>query len=205
MSAQVIDGYCADAENLIPRYRAVSSEILFAPVSAFLPQAPAQVLDVGAGTGRDAIWLSGCGHHVVAVEPVVAFRDAAAACPHHGVEWIDDRLPDLVHVSQRQRRFDFILLSAVWHHLTEAERKTALPVLGRLLARSATLILSLRSGQGVASRPAYPTTAKDVVDMARVTGLRHLATVPASSVQEANKSANISWDWLVFAPQESPA
>jgi hypothetical protein len=37
-----------------------------------LPAAAALVLDVGDGTGRDAIWLAGLGHDVVAVEPSAA-------------------------------------------------------------------------------------------------------------------------------------
>jgi protein-L-isoaspartate O-methyltransferase len=39
-----------------------------------LPAPPARVLDVGAGSGRDAAWLTSLGLEVVAVEPSVALR-----------------------------------------------------------------------------------------------------------------------------------
>jgi hypothetical protein len=53
-----------------------------------LPVTLALVLDMGAGTGWDAIWLAGLGHDVVAVEPAAA-RRAEGAGPHPvGIRWV---------------------------------------------------------------------------------------------------------------------
>ena len=58
------------------------------------------MLDVGAGTGRDAAWLARLGHEVVAVEPSAAMRaEAERRHPAARIRWIDDRLPGLAPTS----------------------------------------------------------------------------------------------------------
>src|SRR5574338_904000 len=54
----------------------------------------AQILDVGAGSGRDAAALSELGHHVTAVEPSPAMlRLAKGLHPGNDVLWMSDALP----------------------------------------------------------------------------------------------------------------
>lgn len=62
--------------RLLDRYETVSAPDLHGPVADLLPAAPSQVLDVGAGSGRDAAWLAKMGHEVLAVEPSATFREA---------------------------------------------------------------------------------------------------------------------------------
>jgi len=80
--------YDRQADALAERYEAVSSEILLAEVLSAMPQAAAGrlALDIGAGTGRDAAWLSGLGYQVVAVEPAAGMRRVAAT-RHAGREY----------------------------------------------------------------------------------------------------------------------
>jgi protein-L-isoaspartate O-methyltransferase len=51
------------------RYESVAAETVHGWLVDLLPNAPALVLDIGAGTGRDAAWLASRGLEVVAVEP----------------------------------------------------------------------------------------------------------------------------------------
>ena len=58
-------GYAADAERLIDLYENISFAELHADVAHLFPAAPADILDIGAGTGRDAAsmirsWRRGC-------------------------------------------------------------------------------------------------------------------------------------------------
>ena len=50
--------YDANAGRISERYEAVSSERVHGWLTDLLPSAPAAILDVGAGSGRDAAWLS---------------------------------------------------------------------------------------------------------------------------------------------------
>jgi protein-L-isoaspartate O-methyltransferase len=98
MSAHVIgtEGYAREADALIERYERISAAEAHKSVLHLIPQAPARILDIGAGTGRDAAWFAANGHHVIAVEPTDELRKAAQrlhAMPR--IEWLDGSLPDL--------------------------------------------------------------------------------------------------------------
>ncbi|WP_439101096.1 class I SAM-dependent methyltransferase [Congregibacter sp.] len=102
--------------------------------------------DVGAGSGRDALWLAELGWTVTAVEPSAAMREIALEKPHSRVHWIDDCLPELATVSAGSQRFDLILLSAVWQHLDPLQRTRAVQALCALLVPGGKLAISLRHG-----------------------------------------------------------
>src|SRR5215470_17201361 len=93
-------GYAENVDALIGQYESVTFVDVHARVLHLIPTIPCRALDVGAGTGRDAAVLAAMGHQVVAVEPVVAFRDRAARLhPSPRIEWVDDLLPDLAKLS----------------------------------------------------------------------------------------------------------
>jgi len=73
----VLRGYAAAAEALYAVWEGLSSEAVLAPVLADLPAEPGRCLDLGAGSGRDAAWLSGRAHRVWAAVPG---GGAAPAC-----------------------------------------------------------------------------------------------------------------------------
>jgi protein-L-isoaspartate O-methyltransferase len=50
--------YSSHAAALAPTYEAIDPAKGYAWLAELMPTAPALVLDVGAGTGRDAAWLS---------------------------------------------------------------------------------------------------------------------------------------------------
>ena len=77
--------YHRHASELARRYDAMAFEAIHKAILPWLPQDPGLVLDVGAGSGRDAAWFAAQGHEVFAVEPARDLRDQAAAgdkeCP----------------------------------------------------------------------------------------------------------------------------
>lgn len=92
-----------------------------------IPTSPSCILDVGAGIGTDAAAFAAMGHTVVAVEPVDALRVAGIRQhPSPRIEWLDDSQPDLAIVQSSRKEFDFVMLSAVWMHLDEHERRRAM-------------------------------------------------------------------------------
>ena len=76
----VIAAYDGQADMLAERYEAVSSERMLAEVLLILLAGSdgSLALDVGAGTGRDAAWLSSLGYEVVAAEPAAGMRRISA-------------------------------------------------------------------------------------------------------------------------------
>ena len=196
----VLLGYEAAASDLIARYDAISSEDWLAPVVTHIPKPPSRILDIGAGTGRDAAWLAAKGHAVTAVEPVAAFREAGCKLhPDDNIAWLDDQLPALPKTLASGKCFDMILIAGVWQHLKAYERAQALKPLSKLASPEGRLILSLRHGPGASNRPVYPGRVEDTLNRAQAEGfeLRDRATV--GSLQAGNRAAGMSWTWLVFS------
>jgi SAM-dependent methyltransferase len=196
----IIEGYADAAAELIPRYEAVSSSNLYSDVAHLLPEPGSSVIDIGAGTGRDAAWLAAKGCRVLAVEPVAPFREAAATLHQSPrIEWVDDSLPGLPRVLQRGQTFDFVLLSAVWQHLDRRERQLAMPNLRALIVPGGRLLLSVRHGQGPPTRPCFPASAEDAIDLAHRSGFRLVSRRSAASTQAMNRQAGVTWTWIAFS------
>ena len=160
--------YDVNAGLVAARYERVAAGAVHGWLEDLLPKAPAPVLDIGAGTGRDAAWLASKGFDVVAAEPSSSMRTAgAAAHPEAAFRWIDDRLPSLAAVTRSGLSFDLILLNAVWMHLPEGERPRAFRKMINLLKPGGLLIISLRMGQQNPERGFHPVSAEEVESLAR--------------------------------------
>ncbi|KSB87318.1 hypothetical protein AS593_19115 [Caulobacter vibrioides] len=201
MIETVLAGYEADGADLVARFETIEPAGLYAPVAAFIPSAPARMADIGAGTGRDAAWLAGLGHAVVAVEPAAALREAGRAL-RPDLAWVDDRLPELATL--RGQAFDRVLLSGVWQHLDEEARAIAMPALAGLLASGGVLVMSLRHGPGAPSRPVWPVDVEATIALAEGAGLRLVHRVEAASVQAGNQAAGVTWTWVCLEKAPPP-
>lgn len=87
----------------------------------------ATVLDIGAGSGRDAAWFAANDYDVVAVKPSeTMLAHARRLHPSSRIHWLAGNLPDLANVRRLGISFDLILLSAVWMHIPPAARERAM-------------------------------------------------------------------------------
>jgi SAM-dependent methyltransferase len=193
------EGYAEHAAELAKRFEAVSFAEKHAAVMHLLPSVPSTVLDVGAGTGADAAWFASKGHRVVAVEPTDALRLASLELHGaHPFEWIDDSLPDLARLRARDERFDVIMLTAVWMHLDELERRRAMPRLASLLAPSGVLVMSIRHGPAPSERRIFDVSDEETVSLASECSLKKVLALRTASVQAANRLAGVTWSRLAF-------
>ena len=100
----VVASYNAGAPTHVPGYEGLPFEEVHASVLDLLPDAGACVLDMGAGTGRDAAWFAANGYKVVAAEPASGMRDAGKALHRSpDIRWLDDALPALEKVLRSPR------------------------------------------------------------------------------------------------------
>ena len=190
-------GYAENAESLVAAWRDLSFEEVHRPIVHLLPTIPSNVLDIGAGIGTDAAALAAMGHDVVAVEPVDEFR--AAGMELHRlpqIEWIDDSLPELALVRSRKLTFDLVMLTAVWMHLDEDERRRAMPNVCSLLRSGGLLMMSLRHGPVPPGRRMFDVSAEETIGLARMQGMRPVLNVRTESVQQGNRDNGVSWTWL---------
>ena len=74
MSVSGTEGYADEAPSLFERYDSLAFVDVHRRVLHLMPDSPGGVVDIGAGTGRDAAYLAAMGHRVVAVEPTRELR-----------------------------------------------------------------------------------------------------------------------------------
>jgi SAM-dependent methyltransferase len=161
-----------------------------------IPTVPGRVLDIGAGTGRDAAGFVGLGHSVVAVEPTEELRRGAMLLhPSPMIEWIDDSLPDLAAVRTRGEEFDVVMLSAVWMHLDALQRRQAMPTVIALVRNGAVVILSLRHGPVPPGRRMFEVSAEETIALAQPLGLRCTLNQEA---EPSLRQPGVSWTRLAF-------
>ena len=67
--ADPVAWYDANAKIVSARYEEITAENVYGWLLDMLPASTATILDVGAGSGRDAAWLAAKGYDVIAVEP----------------------------------------------------------------------------------------------------------------------------------------
>jgi len=118
--------YDREAESLAASYESKSFEEVHSGVLDLVPEPAGLVLDIGAGSGRDAAWFADHEQEVIAVEPAGRMRDIAKSLhPDSRIRWLDDQLPALTNVFRTGLTFDLIWLSAVWMHVPPTSRERA--------------------------------------------------------------------------------
>ena len=171
MMPDAIRWYDQNVSDVSRRYEFVAAETVHGWLVDLLPNAPALVLDVGAGTGRDAAWLASRGLEVVAVEPSGAMRaEAQRLHPSPSIRWVSDSLPGLAQVLRLGLSFDLILLSAVWMHVPPADRTRAFRKLVMLLKPGGCIAITLRHGPAEPERGIYAVTQAEIERLARAHG-----------------------------------
>jgi hypothetical protein len=112
------------------------------------------------------------------------------------IEWLDDSLPDLAAVLARSQQFDLVMLTAVWIHLDEAERRQAMLRVAALLCAQSRMIMSLRHGPVPPGRRMFEVSAAETIALAGEAGLRLEFERRTPSVQPQN--ADVEWTRLAF-------
>jgi len=166
------EGYAEEVDALVAQYEGIRFVDVHRQVLHLVPAAPCRVLDIGSGTGRDAAAFAAMGHAVVAVEPTAELRARAMALhPSPRVEWVDDGLPDLARLARRESGFDLVMLTAVWMHLDEGQRRRAMPRVASLARCGGAAVLSLRHGPVPPGRRMFDVSAEETIGLAAAEGL----------------------------------
>jgi SAM-dependent methyltransferase len=188
------EGYADEAESLVKQYESIAFADVHRAVAHLIPTAASDVLDIGAGTGRDAAGFAVLGHRVVAVEPTAALRTRAMLLhPSPRITWLDDSLPDLATITGR---FNLVMLTAVWMHLDEAQRRRAMPRVASLVRPGGVMILSLRYGPVPTGRRMFTVSVDETTQLAAAESLsRVLKLHPANGLLGR---PGVSWARLAF-------
>jgi SAM-dependent methyltransferase len=167
------EGYGETADVLAEQYESLAFADVHRDILHLIPTVPSRVLDVGAGTGRDAAALAALGHAVVAVEPTPELRAHGQRLHRNeAIVWIDDALPGLDKVRALDERFDPVMLTAVWMHLDRGQRERAMDSVASLLRPGGLMTLLLRHGPVPAGRRMFEVSSAETSALAAQHGLK---------------------------------
>jgi 2-polyprenyl-3-methyl-5-hydroxy-6-metoxy-1,4-benzoquinol methylase len=196
-----VDHYNRDAAHFGTLYSQSRFEDVHRAMLPYLPPTGSAVLDIGAGSGRDAVALAQKGYVVTAVEPSSELRRWGQ---HHyratGIEWIADRLPDLNILRSSDRRFDFVLCSAVLIHIAPEDLARSLASMANLLTPGGRLAVSVRNRQA--------QDRADIFHEVPAPALIEAATNAGLQLQHESASADqlgrdVRWQAFVFGTAAS--
>lgn len=196
----IIEHYHQHAAKFQAQYDSLVAKEVHADWAPLLDSCvPGRALDVGAGSGRDALWLMRKGWQVTAVEPAQGLRERGQRTTGKQVKWVDTQLPLLSHLERPAEGYDLILLSAVWMHLPQNERPQAFTRLAELLATTGRLIITLRFGPSDPKRPMFDVSVDELRQLAQPQGLELQRLGPAISIDRLQRP-EVSWQTLCFRP-----
>jgi SAM-dependent methyltransferase len=197
MTWDTVTPYNRGFREFTEAYEAFGFEDIHRDAMPFLPTAAGLILDVGAGSGRDAAWFASRGWEVVAVEPARAMRgEAERLHPDSAIRWVEDRLPALATVHRQGVAYDLIWLSGVWQHIAPEDRGRAMRKLATLLKPGGRMVLTLRHGPAPDDRPMWVVSAQEVEKLGLDHGLAlRVATERSEDLQ--GRSA-VRWQTVVL-------
>ncbi|MFJ2103104.1 class I SAM-dependent methyltransferase [Streptomyces microflavus] len=192
-------GYARAADVLAVQYEEVTFGEVHRDVLSLVPAEPARILDIGAGTGRDAAALAALGHSVVAVEPTAELRGHGQRI-HAGsaIEWVDDALPTLA-LHECPGRFDAVFATAVWMHLDAEERGLAMARVAALLMSGGQFFVNLRHGPVPDGRHMFDVSAAETVELGAAHGLQ---TLLSSERSDLHGRDSVRWSSLVLQAKD---
>jgi len=196
-----MDYYSKHAGTLSERYNRLDPEDVHQSWKHLIVNKNGLALDVGAGSGRDSRWLASHHWDIVAVEPCKNLREFAQennTISSSSITWIDDKLPDLKKVRALDYSFNLIVVSAVWMHILEKDRKRSFRILSDLLAPDGILVITLRHGTNAnenSERNFYQVSREELEHFARQ---RAVISVSSSYDPDKLNRNDVKWETCVF-------
>lgn len=198
MEVRGSEGYAEVASQFCTLSESIDFDAIHACLLPLLPDAGGRVLDVGAGSGRDAAALAARGYDVVAIEPTPAFLQAARDTHRSPrIHWLADGLPDLASLEGDRDGFDFVGCHAVWQHVPGDERARAMARVAALLRPGGVFAVGLRHGPAGAGTYYFPPDVEGTIGLARDAGLSLALRLDHQPSALPHKT-HVTWTRLAF-------
>ena len=189
-----ISFYSDNSTALFDQYQSLSFDVVHQSwLSSINLSKYKTALDIGAGSGRDALALHDSGLCVTAIEPAKTLMNKGVELTGDKVTWKSDTLPELPSINEKS--YDVILISAVWMHLTLEQQRQSLSRLRTLLNDNGMLVITLRHGEFNDGRKAFDVNAARLIEEAKAFNLTLLHT--DNDTDQLNRP-DVYWETVVF-------
>lgn len=208
-----IDFYNKNANKLAQQYLSQTFEQIHESWLHYLPaimgDPNARILELGAGSGRDAKFLADLAQtthptnnniQIIAVEPAQNLLKLAQQTTQNSrVKWLSDALPALHSITKLEVSFDLILLSAVWMHIAPSDRARAIRKLANIIKPGGKIVITLRHGQTedeLTQRKMHVVCADELKKLAASVGLFCKLDTPKQ--RDKLGRSHVSWQTVVL-------
>ena len=189
--------YDKNALEITARYESVTFEDVHSDLIEWLPKPGSKILDVGAGTGRDAYWLAKKGYYLTAVEPSKNLRaEGIRLHSHPHLNWVDDALPGLHRIIESNIKFDLVLLSAVLMFIPPSIQKSSLSILPKLLKSKGRVALTIRFGPPEPQRGLFSASENDLRKL--LADIRMFQILSWNETKDTLGLENVRWASVVL-------
>lgn len=191
---ETVSTYNQRVSDCVGKYELLQFEDLHSDIIDLIPEKSGLILDIGAGSGRDAAWFACRGWNVVAIDPAEKMlHEAKQLHQNEMIRWIQDKLPGLERTIQTGLTFDVIWLSAVWMHINPTDRHRAFRKMVSLLRPSGWIMMSLRHGSFTDGRKSYDVSSEEIDKLARQHGL---AVRRVCKSHDRFSRDGVTWEWV---------
>ncbi len=207
MDRETIDYYQENAPELAARYDELSPTALQGLLADFLPKS-GRVLEIGCGSGREALFMAERGIQVTAIDPVpkMVAITAAKLKNYPGSRVIHAGLPLADDHPLLAERFDVILISAVLMHVPESDLFGFAWQVSRLAGENGLLIISNstgRHGLNEKSRDRHGRLFRErpAAEIALIFERLGFSMLLLDSSADSMERPDLVWDTMVFRHQ----
>ncbi|CAM3354176.1 class I SAM-dependent methyltransferase [Shewanella violacea] len=189
-------------ERFIPLFiessQALDFNLVCKDFVSFLPAKNSSILDLGSGAGQNSAALDKLGFNVTAIEPMAAFLNAAMnEYKGTSIEWLHDSLPHIACLDSHDETFDFVLINAVWHHLSETERDIAASKISTVIKMNGRCAISLRNGPSGMGTRVFQIDSKNTINLFESYGFKCIFKLSNQASVLPNKE-NVKWTRVVL-------
>lgn len=168
--------YNRDAERLAKTYNSKSTPELSPDFAREVLKLQGKdnlwALDIGCGSGRDAVWMAEQGFNVVGVDGSAdMLEQAKLEKSHRLIQYLLDVAPDLENLKALAKKFDIILMSAFLFHLDVDERQVFYKNLKELTKEGTYVYMTLRHGPVPEGRKMFEVPLEELEELAREQGI----------------------------------
>lgn len=158
---------------------------------------PGFALDVGAGSGRDAIGLAKNGWSVVALEPSEGLYNVGKKkSEYYDIQWFNEGIPEMFFSNQYTYIFHLILISGVWMHIPPEDREESFRKLSELLSSSGMMVFKIRYGPSTYDELFFDVNKDEILDFALK--YKHVPIFINKGESDTRKRNHVSWETIIL-------
>lgn len=190
--------YDSHAKSLADRYDSIATEQALPFLVRILENdhKKGNILDIGSGSGRDALWFAERGWNVSAIDASPALlSEAEQRNPNANIRYYIDVAPQFLESRKDNKQYDLIVMSAFIFHFDNGHRNIIMKNCLDMLAPDGLMHFTLRQGPLIEGRNIFCVNPEEIINFANA---HNLSCKHHGRMIDASNLTNIEWDHITI-------